>query len=72
MIRLIDLDKLLEQIKIRRYSKASLSLLYNQEVIEAIPIKWLQDNFNCNDEYTLKVIINEWLRYNKYRGDDNG
>ena len=40
-MRLIDADKLLEDLKQKRYSKQSLELILSQPEIKAIPIKWI-------------------------------
>ena len=50
-MRLIDADKLLEDLKQKRYSKRSLELIQSQLVVEAIPIefldKWFGNNYNA-------------------------
>ena len=40
-MRLIDADKLLEDLRQKRYSKRSLELIQSQPDIKAIPIEWL-------------------------------
>lgn len=73
-MRLIDLDKLLLQVKMRRYTKASLSLLYNQEVVDAIPIKWIEkqiekalsaDSVDMFYVGSLKHLIEAWRKENE-------
>ena len=41
-MRLIDKEKLLEDLKSKRYSKQSLELIENQPEIEAIPISFMK------------------------------
>lgn len=42
-MKLIDKEKLLEDLKQKRYSKQSLELIERQPVIDAIPVKWIED-----------------------------
>ena len=42
-MKLIDKDKLLEDLKQKRYSKQSLDLIQSQPEVKAIPVKWIED-----------------------------
>ena len=67
-MKLIDKEKLLEDLKQKRYSKQSLELIENQPEVAAIPIYWLINNYleglqlaGCKPKsVTVKEIINDW------------
>lgn len=65
-MRLIDVEKLLADLKTRRYSKRSLELIESQPEVKAIAIDWLKEYAG---KYGLtpylKYIIQEWGKQNE-------
>ena len=74
-MKLIDKEKLLEDLKQKRYSKQSLELIENQPEIRAIPVYWLIDQYlngscvaGCVPRYdTIKEAINLWYEANGHK-----
>ena len=72
-MKLIDKEKLLEDLKSKRYSKQSLELIQSQPEVKAIPNHWLIDHYlhgfsraGCQTRYmTVKEILEEWERVNE-------
>ena len=67
-MRLIDADKLLEDLKQKRYSKQSLELIQSQPEVNAIPVKWIIKNYLgelrragcCPRDMIAEEMIDEW------------
>ena len=72
-MKLIDKEKLLEDLKQKRYSKQSLELIQSQPVVNAIPVDWLRKNYlgdlriaGCQPiSRTVKKIIEFWEEENE-------
>ena len=74
-MKLIDKEKLLKDLKQKRYSKRSLELIESQPEIEAIPIEWME-KWEIDHEhelyfrserpkYIIQRLINEWEKENE-------
>ena len=70
-MKLIDKEKLLEDLKSKRYSKQSLELIQSQPEVEAIPIEWIKELIeefyeDGIDSYAklLGQVITEWEKEN--------
>ena len=68
-MKLIDKDKLLEDLKQKRYSKQSLELIQSQLVVEAIPIEWIKKWNQKNENFLLymglaRKLIEDWEKEN--------
>jgi hypothetical protein len=55
-MRLIDKDKLINEVSRRNYSQASMRLLREQPEVEAIPIEWIKKK-------SLEFLTNRNFRY---------
>lgn len=77
-MKLIDKEKLLEDLKQKRYSKQSLELIERQPVIDAIPIEFMrkwQEGFMkeingtiyyMGDGYdTAEDLLEAWVKENE-------
>ena len=71
-MKLIDKDKLLEDLKQKRYSKQSLELIRSQPEVKAIPIKWIIKNYLgelrragcCPRDAVAEEMIDAWTEEN--------
>ena len=69
-MKLIDKEKLLADLKTRRYSKRSLELIESQPEIKAIPVKWIEDYLygyipNNNPGGEIDYMLEDWKEYEK-------
>lgn len=77
-MRLIDVEKLLADLKTRRYSKRSLELIESQPVVDAIPVAWIENWLNnfmkdingrtyyCGDGYdSAGDLLEAWEKENE-------
>ena len=67
---LIDKEKLLEDLKSKRYSKRSLELIENQPEVKAIPVKWIEDYIagyipGNNPSGEVEYMLEDWKEYEK-------
>lgn len=70
---LIEKEKLLQDLKRKRYSKQSIELIESQPVVDAIPVAWLKKNYlgdlriaGCQPvSRTVKKIIEFWEEENE-------
>lgn len=74
-MKLIDADKLLEDLKQKRYSKQSLELIQSQPEVDAIPVSWIKNHlteliigrdrkFSSSDAPIVYTIIADWKEAN--------
>lgn len=80
-MRLIDADKLLEDLRQKRYSKRSMELILNQPDIKAIPIEWIkkwcnEHNSKSLEERLLKrygviTILEDWEKENEKTDEEH-
>lgn len=65
-MRLIDKDKLINEVSKRSYSQASMRLLREQPEVEAITIKWIKQYWNTHrvDDMTIWNMLREWEKEN--------
>lgn len=74
-MKLIDKEKLLEDLKSKRYSKQSLELIERQPDIDAIPVSWIKNHlteliigkdrkFSSSDAPIVYTIIADWKEVN--------
>ena len=83
-MRLIDADKLLEDLKQKRYSKQSLELIQSQPEIKAIPISFMRkwENgfmkeingriFYMGDGYdTAEDLLEAWEKENEKTDEEH-
>lgn len=70
-MKLIDKEKLLEDLKQKRYSKRSLELIESQPEVKAIPIEWIKKyldihTFGCGDFYYMTYeMLADWEKENE-------
>jgi len=75
-MRLIDADKLLEDLKQKRYSKRSLELIHDQHEVAAIPIEWIRDYIDYTfmppgDYCVLQKMLKEWEKENEKTDEEH-
>ena len=74
-MKLIDKEKLLEDLKQKRYSKQSLELIERQPDIDAIPADWIRNHltkliigpdrkFSSSDAPIVYTILSDWKEEN--------
>ena len=71
-MKLIDKEKLLEDLKQKRYSKRSLELIQKQPEIEALPYQWIEDyadKYVGQEFAVITAMLFDW-RTEKYEEDD--
>ena len=65
-MKLIDVEKLLADLKTRRYSKRSLELIESQPEIKAIPSDWLNEKAVLHGvSFTMRLLIDDWEKENE-------
>ena len=71
-MKLIDKEKLLEDLKSKRYSKQSLELIQKQPEIEALTYQWIEDyadRYVGNEFAVITAMLYDW-RTEKYEEDN--
>ena len=62
-IRLIDKDRFIADVVDRRYSQASMRLIREQPVIDAIPVEWIKEHYSW---LTMAMeMIEHWEKENE-------
>ena len=65
-MKLIDKEALLLALRKKRYSKQSLDLIESQPVVDAIPVKWLEDNaIKWGVSFTMRRLLEAWEKENE-------
>ena len=69
-MRLIDKNRLIDDVTDRKYSQASMRLIREQPEVEAIPIEWIkkweqkEENYYLFKDLTRK-LIEDWEKENE-------